>query len=122
METFQLFHLARSWSKPRYVNGNITNPTPLTTTAVSTIATGVSSNIVPSSIDPSAAHTQADAVEKHESSHRIRAAAAQMVFAARLSKDFITPQQVVNTEAWTGRAVLEALCRIPLGEEVNISF
>ena len=52
-------------------------------------------------------------------SSRIRAAAAQMVFAARKSKDFITPQKVAEIEAWTGRAVLEALVAFEIPDEVS---
>ncbi|TFY69657.1 hypothetical protein EVJ58_g311 [Rhodofomes roseus] len=32
-----------------------------------------------------------------------------MVFASRTSQDFITPETVAEIEAWSGRAVLEAL-------------
>ncbi|EIN14751.1 purine and uridine phosphorylase [Punctularia strigosozonata HHB-11173 SS5] len=39
----------------------------------------------------------------------IRAAAAQMVFAQRLSQDFITPEKVAELEAWAGKGVLDAL-------------
>ncbi|KAK0217243.1 purine and uridine phosphorylase [Armillaria fumosa] len=47
----------------------------------------------------------------------IRAAAAQMVFASRTSQDFITPQQVQDTERWTGKGVLEALIRMELAAD-----
>jgi len=45
---------------------------------------------------------------------RIRAAAAQMIFAARLSKAFITPDDVIELERWTGCGILEALIGISL--------
>ena len=50
---------------------------------------------------------------------RIRAAAAQMVFASRTSQDFITPEMVAEIEAWSGRAVLEALASFEIPAEVS---
>ncbi|TFK70867.1 purine and uridine phosphorylase [Pluteus cervinus] len=44
----------------------------------------------------------------------IRAAAAQMIFASRLSQDFITPADVKELEDWTGQAVLKALTQFPI--------
>lgn len=52
---------------------------------------------------------------------RIRAAAAQMIFASRLSKAFITPDQVLELETWSGRAILEALIGIDLPADVRVS-
>ena len=52
---------------------------------------------------------------------RIRAAAAQMVFASRTSQDFISPQEVAAIEAWTGRAVLEALVGLEIQPDVRVS-
>jgi uridine phosphorylase len=49
----------------------------------------------------------------------IRAAAAQMVFAARLSKEFITPEQVTELEAWTGKGVLDALAKVEVRGAVS---
>lgn len=53
---------------------------------------------------------------------RIRAAAAQMIFAARLSKAFITPDDVVELESWSGRGILEALIGIDLPTDVGGSY
>lgn len=53
---------------------------------------------------------------------RIRAAAAQMIFAARLSKAFITPDEVVELERWSGRGILEALIGINLPADVGRSY
>lgn len=52
---------------------------------------------------------------------RIKAAAAQMVFASRLSQDFITPEQVTELENWCARGVLEALAGFKIGSEVQTS-
>ena len=57
--------------------------------------------------------------EKYVEHSKIRAASVQMIFAARLSKDFITPETVKATEAWTGRAVLTALSQILIPEGVR---
>jgi len=37
-----------------------------------------------------------------------------MIFAARLSKAFITPDDVIELERWTGCGILEALIGISL--------
>lgn len=50
---------------------------------------------------------------------RIRAASAQIIFAARNSRDFITPQQVDEIEAWCGVAVLEALRSLEIEPKVR---
>ena len=48
----------------------------------------------------------------------IRASALQMVFAARTSQDFITPAQVAALEYWSGKIALEAVCRVPISDDV----
>jgi hypothetical protein len=52
---------------------------------------------------------------------RIRAAAAQIIFAARNSREFITPEDVIHTEEWCGRSVLEALIGLEIAPEVIIT-
>lgn len=51
----------------------------------------------------------------------IRAAAVQMVFAARSSQEFITPEHVTKLEAWSGQAVLEALCATDISQDVCVN-
>ncbi|KAL6305742.1 purine and uridine phosphorylase [Sparassis latifolia] len=105
METFHILHLAASWpcDAPSI---HIASP-PLSTLPVSP---AVSSSHLPSAqtqragVLPSARNGKLPVPGP-----RIRAAAAQMVFASRTSQGFITPQQVKDVEAWAGRAVLEAL-------------
>ncbi|KAF8996143.1 nucleoside phosphorylase domain-containing protein [Cyathus striatus] len=96
METFHLYHLAHCWGGR--ATSRKSTPPPPTTTPVSP------------SISQSHPTTQEVPAAKASSSNSvIRAAAAQMVFASRTSQDFISPQQVAETEDWTGKAVLEAL-------------
>jgi len=101
METFHLYHLARSYM-PRSIATTSAQQSPLATSAVSPSleTTQSSQTAVPSQI--------------MSPPPRIRAAAAQMVFAARLSKDFITPDEVVALERWTSLGILEALIGIEL--------
>jgi len=40
-----------------------------------------------------------------------------MIFASRLSQDFITPEQVDRLERWTGKAVLDALAEFEIAPE-----
>ena len=80
METHHLYHLAACWS----ARHNILHSAPLTTSPV--IGT-----YVPAQQALAAPGTV------------IRAAAAQMIFASRTSQDFISPEQVRETEKWTGK-------------------
>jgi len=98
METFHIFHLAASW------HGRITSselPPPLTTSPV----------LPEMSQSPSTQPPPPDirSFEDPTQKPKIRAAAAQMVFASRSSQDFITPEHVIQLEHWTGQGVLEAL-------------
>ncbi|KAI0641239.1 purine and uridine phosphorylase [Trametes meyenii] len=105
METFHILHLASCWR----VSGREASKDapPLTDDA-----------IAPSIYPAHPPSTQAEVPDVAASAvgheplkppPRIRAAAAQMVFASRTSQDFISPEEVANIEAWAGRAVLEAL-------------
>jgi hypothetical protein len=44
----------------------------------------------------------------------------QMIFAARLSRDFITPDHVREMENWTGKAVLQALTKFDIEPLVGV--
>jgi len=94
METHHLFHLAACWGK---ITVSDSQSPPLTTTPV-----------VPTTSQPSTA-SQISVAPLASPDTVIRAAAAQMIFASRTSQDFITPEQVHETERWTGLGVLAAL-------------
>ncbi|KAK7052559.1 uridine phosphorylase [Favolaschia claudopus] len=95
METFWLYHLAACWSG-RKGKLDKTDAPPLATGPVQ-----------PTTSDPPTAHAVSNPLAGHDTV--IRAAAAQMVFAARASRDFITPEQVSVLEEWTAKGVLDAL-------------
>jgi len=105
METFHLYHLARNYvprSPP--LAPTSTQPTPLATSAVS-----------PSLNTPHSSSSQTGIPSQPMSPPpKIRAAAAQMIFAARLSKGFITPDEVTALEEWTSLGILEALIGLAL--------
>lgn len=100
METYWIFHLAASWRGPPSPE-----PTP-------------NPPLAADSILPTETCTRADTArtaphvsQRVEGTARssMRAASVQMVFASRMSQDFITPEHVSTIEAWCGQAVLEAV-------------
>lgn len=94
METFHIFHLAASWQGTDPETQAV--PPPLAT----------------SPVQPDISQSQSPSTQASESTarkSRIKAAAAQMVFASRSSQDFITPEEVAELERWSGTAILEAL-------------
>jgi len=103
METFHLFHLAACYHNVQ-ASSSTTAPPPLTTTPV----------LPTTSQSPSRPHLN-ELVNSKDSV--IRAAALHMVFASRTSQDFITPEQVNELEAWTGRVVLNALSGFDIPED-----
>ncbi|KAF8603207.1 purine and uridine phosphorylase [Ceratobasidium sp. AG-I] len=48
----------------------------------------------------------------------IRASGVQMVFASRVTQQFITPGHVLELEQWVGRACLDALTQFEIAEEL----
>ena len=109
METFHLYHLAKNYVSIR--------PRPLGD-AEPPVATGPVSPTVESALGS----TQSKVPNQTAASPpRIRAAAAQMIFAARLSKAFIAPDEVIELERWSSRGILEALIGINLPTEVGRS-
>ncbi|KAG9124697.1 hypothetical protein FRC07_010587 [Ceratobasidium sp. 392] len=48
----------------------------------------------------------------------IRASGIQMVFASRMTQEFITPGHVQELEHWVGRACLEAICQFEIADEL----
>ena len=111
METFHLFHLAKNYVP--------TCPRPLGD-AEPPLSTGP----VSLTLESATGSTQSKVVPDKTGAPppRIRAAAAQMIFAARLSKTFITPDEVVELERWSGRGILEALIGIDLPTNVGRSY
>ena len=112
METFHLFHLAASWRpkllQERESHGPVVPPTKL---PVEPSIEASPSTTLP--ISPSANNKPGP---KDGQVRGIRAAAVQMVFANRRTREFISPDVVRDLEAWSGRVVLEALCSVPLFE------
>ncbi|KAG7440572.1 purine and uridine phosphorylase [Guyanagaster necrorhizus] len=109
METHHLYHLAECWSKK---NRNMTK---MSEAALPPLSTGPVKPVASS--DKAAGTTSTGTAALAAPDTVIRAAAAQMVFASRTSQDFITPQQVQDTERWTGKGVLEALIRMELAAD-----
>jgi hypothetical protein len=110
METFQLLYLAACW-RGETQSSNATPP-PLTT------APGFATV-------PELSGSQDRATRSTMPVERdpvIRAAAAQLVFASRTSERFITPQEVTELEAWTGRGVLEAVTSFQIEADVRSIF
>jgi len=100
METFHIFHLAASWDG----KGTSSEVSPPLTTLP----------VLPEMSQPSSTqHPPPDVTsslgEDTMYKPKIKAAAAHMVFASRSSQDFISPEQVIQLENWTGQGVLEAL-------------
>jgi len=110
METFHLYHLAKNYVPLR--------PRPLGD-AEPPVATGPVSPVVESTTGSTQSKVPDETAVPPP---RIRAASAQMIFAARLSKAFITPDQVVELERWSSRGILEALIGIDLPENVGRSY
>ncbi|TRM58490.1 nucleoside phosphorylase domain-containing protein [Schizophyllum amplum] len=96
METFHLYHLAHSWGLKR------TLP-------------------VKPSIADAAGSTKSNDANLAESGARvaepdtvIRVAAAQIVFASRSSRAFVSPERVGQVERWAGMGVLNALAGVEI--------
>lgn len=107
METFHILHLAASWP---------VGETPATTSAQSPPPlSALPADPAILAEHPSPQHPPPDVLKASKDGKvlaprpRIRAAAAQIVFAARNSREFITPEEVERVEGWAGRGVLEAL-------------
>ncbi|CAL1697176.1 unnamed protein product [Somion occarium] len=109
METYHLLHLAVSW--PTHMARPISkSPPPISSRPASL---SISEPELPS--HQAHQHAPSDVAQTATDGHVLvpqpvmRAAAAQMVFAARGSRDFITPEHVEALEDWCARAMLEAL-------------
>ncbi|KAF9515827.1 hypothetical protein BS47DRAFT_1371882 [Hydnum rufescens UP504] len=99
METFHLLHLASAYRPTGDLTVQVNSETgPMPTFPLTSLPT---SNPTVSNRSPS--------VQVDNSRGRIHACSAQMVFASRSTNAFITPEEVQQTQAWTGLACLEAL-------------
>lgn len=117
METFHIFHLAASWPVTSHTTLQPIVP-PLSNLAV---PLAISEDHEPSTQQAPPADVYAAAKDGTTLNPRprIRAAAAQIVFAARNSREFIKPEDVVRLEEWCGRSVLEALVGFEIAPEVS---
>ena len=114
METFHIFHLAASWSR-RLPPSQILPPIESSSSPVSPI------HHLPVTPSVTAEHIKSGHIEhKHATDSQIRAASVQMIFAARLSQDFINPDHVREIEIWSGKAVLQALSRFDIEPKVGV--
>lgn len=105
METFHLYHLAKNY-------------VPTCPHALVDAEPPVSAEPAPLTLLESATEsTQPSVPSKTSASPRIRAAAAQMIFASRLSRTFITPEEVAEVERWSACGILEALIGIDLAAD-----
>jgi len=103
METFHILHLAKSWSP-----SDPDAAAPITSESSNPLDSPISDLPTAYTLtekQPSATPTAGPRTRPS----KICAASVQMIFAARQSRDFITPEVVLETEAWTSEAVLEAL-------------
>lgn len=119
METYHLLHLAVSW--PTHMARPISkSPPPISSRPASL---SISEPELPS--HQAHQHAPSDVAQTATDGHVLvpqpvmRAAAAQMVFAARGSRDFITPEHVEALEDWCARAMLEALTSFKIDLEVR---
>ncbi|GJJ08961.1 hypothetical protein Clacol_003181 [Clathrus columnatus] len=114
METFHILHLAASWNQ-YHENMTLVNKEhhqPVTATDERADPDHVHKAPVfhtPTNIASNQKQPEVPIGNIPITKSRIRAASAQMIFAARISRDFITPETVIKTEEWVGKAALRAL-------------
>lgn len=104
METFHLFHLAASW--PTHHRSSQAAPPVSSEPAALAMSEPSHQADQPAPLDVSTTGLDGDQLSPRPV---IRAASAQIVFAARGSRDFITPSQAEELENWCARGVLDAL-------------
>lgn len=121
METFHLLHLARSYNRNPFtsVNANVSAastvfeapPVPQTRPPAPSITRSPAGSSTSTPILTTSSTTPAKFRPPPRGS--IYAAAAQMVFASRITTNaFITPGEVLATQEWAGKACLEALIAV----------
>ena len=107
METFHLLHLAACWTGRTVTSRLTSSGIPLTTGPVSPV---ISQTPNPTQLSAPAPPSLPNTI--------IRAAAVQMVFASRKSRDFITPREVEELERWTGQVSSRSPSSTPLCSHV----
>lgn len=126
METFHLLHLAQSYNRSHSVSKpEITSQTAIEAPPVPQTRPPAPGITLPPPIPASDPETTSQsestlaipeskaAIRRPSQSGAIYAAAAQMVFASRITTNaFISPEEVIKTQEWAGRACLEALAAI----------
>ena len=117
METFQILHLAASWPTDA-PHASQTAAPPLSGRPATPAVSDARVSALQS--PPADVHAASKDGVPLSPRPRIRAAAAQIVFAARDSREFITPEEVNSIENWCGRGVLEALADFEIALEVKI--
>ena len=115
METFHMLHLAASWPADEHPAQTAVPPLSDRPVSPALVDAQSSSPQLPPHDVAAVAKDRQDLVPRP----RIRAASAQIIFAARNSRDFITPEQVAEIETWCGIAVLEALRTFEIKPEVR---
>ncbi|TCD60718.1 hypothetical protein EIP91_009639 [Steccherinum ochraceum] len=116
METFHLFHLAASWPTHKRPSQVATPPISSRPADLTIAEPGLPAHQAKQAVPPDVSTSAPDG-HVLVPQPRIRAAAAQMVFAARGSRDFITPEQVETLENWTAVAVLDTLVSFEIDSE-----
>lgn len=123
METFHLFHLASVW-RPRPVEANRLTIPPTNLPVDPTISPRSSkfTALPPSPAQARATLPSAAAAEDSSTPARIRAAAVHMVFANRITGDFVTPARAESLQKWAGEKVLQALAEFAVDASVSTTF
>lgn len=114
METFQIFHLAACWPVDTQPPQSTIPPLSDRPTTPAIFEAHLSAPQTP----PARVSTSSKDGQTLVPRPRIRAASAQIVFAARDSREFITPEEVERIENWCGHGVLEALTTFDIPPEV----
>ena len=120
METFHLLHLAASWPIHERPRQTTTPPISSRPAELSIYEPQLPEHQAHQVIPPDVSISAPDG-HILVPQPRIRAAAVQMVFANRGSRDFITPEQVEALENWCAVAVLEALASFQIEQEVSVA-
>ncbi|KAF7304386.1 Uridine phosphorylase [Mycena chlorophos] len=111
METFWIYHLAACWSGRNQRETKVAATGAAASVPLATGPVRVNAGLSTDTISPTSGDTKAP-LAGHDTV--IRAASAQMIFAARASRDFITPEQVAVLEEWTTHGVLNALVEMAI--------
>lgn len=120
METFHLLHLANNWPRPPKPLPDPTSPTTeINLHPPPPTSPPLTPHVLPSAILPGDeaeetilypnSHLRQNQVSTTSSNRRIRAAAVQMIFAERVTRAFISPEEVDLLQEATSKGLLETL-------------